>query len=198
MRFLGQSWIGQYHNYVVQSQEGIVLFKTMANEQVDNSNFTIFIRVTGNTKYYFLPKTDWYLVEGYTRSQLIPAGKLSQVTNGVVTKPFPYSKPSYYIPPYFIAFKTSPKHEANFLPFNSFGIQNSEKCVLSVLTYSNDTNTFDAVYEPPVTLTASNTLVFNNVLEFVLLDATQNIVPVRDGSHLFLTIKTDYQDKKGN
>lgn len=193
MRAMGEfrrSWIGQYFNYDVTSTDGIVHFTSNhANSTVDNYRFNILMAIRNRTCFYFLPISDWKLIEGYANYTFFPVEALSHYTNGFLTKAFPYSTSAIYDPPYFVLFDSIRNNEPNYLKFNGINLPCSKKQILSMLHFNTDSNTFEPVYAPEVSLSSLDALTFNQTLELSIVDSKNMAVDVDNGSQLFIALK---------
>ena len=190
MTLFRDSWVGAFLNYEIKTNEGVVQFVSKKDDTWMNNRFTLYIQLPGMMRHYFLPQSDWERVPGYTQSRFIQSSVLSFVTNGFQTKSFPYSKSALYTTPFFLSFN-SMSHDPNYLKFESFLKPNTNECILAMLVFNDDTDKFESIFSPLISLSSLKSLVLSNRLEFILTDANKNIVNLANHSQLFVSITVD-------
>lgn len=170
--------------------EYLVLFKKNQNQIITDNRFSIFVHIPDGTKKYFLPDLEWKTTLHELNSQsFIPTEKLSQHQNAFYAKPYPYTESQMYQAPFFIILKSDKLGQPNFLKFVDFLKSNLESCILAMLHYHTDDDTFYPKFSLGVYLRASDALMLSNVLELIIVDSNNKIVNVEDNSQLFISIK---------
>lgn len=137
---------------------------------------------------YFFPAEYWKVYRKDNEFVWIIASLMSNVQHGFLTKSFSTQKSLFYTPPFFIIFKTSHPLENNFLAFKNFQKPNLSQCILAMVSYDENTNTFEPLFLPNFILPYNKSLSLNNVLEFYFVDSNNKIIKVTDLSQLFISI----------
>jgi hypothetical protein len=191
-----QSWIGQYFNYAVDDDNtteqtvDIIVFKNADGETLVSNRFTIYMHIPENTKKYFLPDYEWTTTFRYLNSlYFIPVDALSLIQNGFLTKPYPYSESQIYSAPFFILLKSYKGLQSNYLGFNENFKPNTDSCILAMLNYNVDSDTFYPKFSLGIWLSYSKSVLCDNILEFVLVDSNKKKVQIEDKSQLFVSLK---------
>jgi len=156
--------------------------KTIAKSE----RFKIFLFVPEASKPYFFSKSDLKSIQ--TLNVNIETDLISNLPHGFRTKCLPASKSLFYTSPFFLKFRTPLITSSNYLVYKSSYKPNSEECILSMVTYNNESDTLLSEFSPQVSFPFKHHLKLNNVLEFILIDSNNQQLLVEDGSFLFFIL----------
>jgi len=184
-----KSWIAKYFGYnaFVDPDTKTVSFQNSYRRGavMDNTRYHVKVHLKSEKlKLYFASKPFW---ENVPDEPLLVDG-LSEITNGMPTLGYPYTKSPYFTAPFFIIFKTNHAIDSNFLRYNEFLLPNSYSRVLCLLNYDDLVDKFVAVKKMDIVLPYHNALTLPSVLEFTIIDAEQNLVKFEDKSQLFISL----------
>jgi hypothetical protein len=184
-----ESWICQYFDYEPKCDDGIVFFYSKTKKQ-RTSSYRFFVNeyIPANSRPYFLPKSDWNIVSDENQGAFCRTDFLSNVTHGFKVTPCYSTKSLYYTAPFYLAFRTSPSVNSNYLMFNNFLKPNLETTILAMLLYNESDDIFIPQFLPEIVLPYLKNLSLNNVLEFKLYDSNSKLVQIDDSSQLFVTL----------
>jgi hypothetical protein len=184
------SWVGQYFNYDVKSEDGVVFFWSKTKKSiVDTYRIQTLTLIPKNSRPYFLPKSDWSKYSDEDGDVFVETSVLSNVPHGFKTKPFPSAKSLVYKSPFFLVFRAPPSVNSNYLLFTSFDKPNSENCILAMLIYNENEDIFVSQFSPGITLPYLQSLTLNNKLEFKLFDSESKQVQISNLSQIFICLQ---------
>ena len=150
------------------------------------SRFNIDVLMPEKNRLYFLPQSHWTDMD---TNSFYPVEKLSQRKHSMLVKGYNYTTSPYYDYPLTVRFKNNPPHiGSNYLICKYPLITTSFTQCLCLLSYNDDTDKFNVVFQPNNHFKYKNFLVLNNMLEFIIEDANQTTVEFLDGSVLILCI----------
>jgi hypothetical protein len=189
------SWIGLYFGYkgIVLEPNSVVVFGN-PETQTPTKNSRFYVNVWFKSKLsqlYFLPEEIWKTLPPSLKSDNLVylVDTISNVTHGMPSNGFAYTKSPFYKAPFKLRFKTNIGIEPNLLIFNDFFIPNSYDTVLSLLAYNDDSDQFVAQYDFNIVLQDNYTSVLPNMLEFEICDSEQKRVEFMDKSQLYLSFE---------
>lgn len=182
---------------MASEHDDIVFYKNLSNnnQTESNSRFVILMKISEKTKKFFQPLSEWEpLILQHQNSdnlfsEFIPVHTLSNYNNGFLARSFPYTESLPYKPPFFVIFKNKAAITANYLNFQDFLKPSSETSVLALLTYNENNDSFDIKHSLNIYIPFSNSMQFNSVLEFVIIDTHGKIVNVENDSQLFISLQ---------
>jgi hypothetical protein len=184
-----ESWIGQYFDYDIISNDGNVFFwSKLKKSPVDSYRFQIFELIPKNSRPYFLSKSEWPKYSDADGDVFVEVSLLSNTPHGFKTKPFPSAKSIFYKAPFFLVFKASHSVDSNYLLFTSFNKPNVENCILAMLDYNENEDTFVSQFSPGIILPYLKSLSLSNKLEFNLFDTEEKQVQISDKSQIFILL----------
>lgn len=133
---------------------------------------------------------NWKKLYPTTITDWVEPSVFSEIPNGFQTNSVPGNKSLNYDPPYFVVYKDLRNSETNFLSYNNDSLQNSNKSILSMITYNNDHNNFSSIYQPEIKLIVQDCSFDNKIFEFAIYDSQRKLVLVADNSVLYVSLKT--------
>ncbi len=185
-----ESWIFQYFDVNVGTEDGVVSFIHKTGRQTINSQqFKVMLNVPEYTRQYFMNPSDW--IQQFTRSPpvWIDAKYLSNVYNGFPSKNVPGKGSSLYKPPFFVTYNNARHSELNFLSFNNELKSNIEESILCMLIYNDEQNVFVPIYQPEINLLSHKCNILNNMFEFSIYDSQKNLILTSNKSALYIVLK---------
>lgn len=184
------SWINQYFNFKVSSDNGIIFFsepsRKKEKEIADSFRFKIYLLIPEITKQYFSPLSEWRNI-CETSDCFVLTDLLSNIQHGFRTTSFPSTKSMYYDSPYFIVFRSSSMPK-NYLIFKDFLKPNFKDNILAMLKYDEEKDNFVPYFTPTIILPFLKTLTLNKTLEFIIIDSNKSQIQLNDFSQLFISI----------
>jgi hypothetical protein len=196
LKLYTSSWIGLYFGYqgtLLDNNNNIVVFaKPETQIPINNTRFTVNVSFNSTlSQLYFLPSEIWKSIPASLnpKALIYQVDWLSNISHGMLTNGFAYTKSPYYKSPFFITFRTNHGIDANLLTFNTFLIPNSYDRILGLLTYNDDTDRFDIQFNSDILLPYTNVISLNNVLEFEIHDSDRKKVEFMDLSQLFIALE---------
>ncbi len=137
-------------------------------------------------RIYFLPQPYWTDIDTVS---FYPVETLSQSKHRMLVAGYNYTKSPYYEYPFTVRFKNNPTQVgSNYLICKDSLIVNTFTQCLCLLSYNDDTDKFNIVFQSSTKFPYKNFFVLNNMLEFIIEDANQTPVEFLDGSILILCI----------
>jgi hypothetical protein len=185
------SWINQYFNYKVSTDDdGVIFFsepsKKKEKEIADSFRFKIYLFIPENTRQYFYPLSEWRTI-CKTTDCVVRTDVISNIHHGFRTTSFPSTKSVYYNSPYFIIFRSSSMSK-NYLVFKDFLKPNFNDNILAMIQYDEEKDNFVPYFTPTIILPFLKTLTLNKTLEFIIIDSNKSQVQLDDLSQLFISI----------
>jgi len=198
-----QSWIKSYFNYSVASDtsnneepgfgQNLIMYKLLNDKgnlrTIKDNRFTIYIHIPDKSKKYFLPEVEWK--SGYDnlhQLERIAIEELSLIRNAFNTQPYPYSSSPSYVEPFFLTFRSDKSVQSNYFSFNSFYKNNTDLCILAMLQFNPDHDSFETKFSTGIVLPYTSSKILNNILEFVLVDSKKQLIEIENQSQLFISI----------
>jgi hypothetical protein len=182
------SWIYQYFNYKVSSENGVVMFWDHPEKNIiESDRFDIYLYIPDNTKYYFLPLNEWENLCLSNECSILTE-IISKIPHGFRTISFPTTKSICYKLPYFIIFNSPSSMSNNYLIFKNFLKPNFEDKILAMVQYDEEKDCLIPYFTPTITLPFLKTLTLNKTLEFKLIDSNKKQIMIKDFSQLFISL----------
>jgi hypothetical protein len=183
------SWIYQYFNFKVVSENNVVFFTdTTKKILIDSDRFQIFLFIPETTKYYFLPSSQWKNLCSTSECSIL-TDLISNIVHGFKTVSFPSTKSVRYKLPYFIIFNSPSAMSNNYLVFKDFLKPNFEDKILAMIKFDEEKNGLVPYFTPLISFPFLKTLTLNKTLEFILVDSNKKQILISDHSQLFISIK---------
>jgi hypothetical protein len=79
--------------------------------------------------------------------------------------------------------------QSNYFVFENFFQPNIKNTILCLLSYNDDLDKFTPIFSPGIILSSLKSLLFNNNIEFILVDSNQTKVEVGDLCQLFISLE---------
>jgi len=187
-----ESWIGQYFELdvkITEASKTVYFYQKSSKSGSESDRFAIYVSIPEKTIPYFLPLSNAKSL-GTTANNnelVIETQLLSSVMHGFKAMPYASTTSLFFKSPYFLTFN-SPHSNRNYFMFNDFTKPNLASCILAMLVYDENQNSFIAQFAPRISLPYLQSLSLNNTLEFSLYDATWKPVRMSFKSQLFVLI----------
>jgi hypothetical protein len=166
------SWVYQYFNFKIGSENGIVAFYDTKKNLIDSYRFKVYIFIPKVTKPYFYSLNQWKEICPISECTLL-TDVISNVSHGFKTTSYPSTKSVFYKLPYFLVFKSPTSISNNYLIFNNFLKPNFETRILAMLIFDEEKNLLVPYFSPGITLPFLKTLSLSKTLEFILVDSNK-------------------------
>lgn len=187
-----QSWISNYFDVTVGTENGVVSFNDKSGRvSVNSRRFKVVLNISEYTRQYFMNQTDWVRTFGNVTPMWIDASQLSTVFNGFPSKNAPGKVSTLYQSPFFVTYNNSRHSELNFLSFNNELKSNIEESILCMLIYNDEQNVFVPIYQPEINLFSNKCDMLNNMFEFSMYDSQKNLILTSNKSVLYIVLKFD-------
>jgi hypothetical protein len=182
-----KSFCYKMYHVDVRSDNGVVFFYNLSKRQIHRTErFTVFSQIPENTKTFFRPIEYWDELFGPEWPEWFKSQQISGLQNGTLSNNTSTTNTPLYTPPFSVTFRAQ-GIEQNFMRFNRFYKANVEETILTMMAFDPLTNTLQPFFDPYLFIPYKDNI-FNQDLEFKILDSNKRHVTISDNSQLFIIL----------